>query len=138
MSKPRAMPLFRIIGQPPYRFGKNEKDEWVRYPSGVERPKNYERDCKDVPRPCPFVTCENNTYFSEITETRVLVSRPGLDPDQVPAETSCIEDIVRSGPLGVREIGEIIGNTWQRVSQIEIAGLEKLKEKLKCQKTKLE
>ena len=48
-------------------------------------------DCENGPRPCPWVGCRHNTYLSIMQRTgRIRRARPGLDPTEVPAETSCV------------------------------------------------
>jgi hypothetical protein len=132
MSK--AIALYKVLGVKRYKITDEERETFVPYPD-VDRP-TQRSDCWDFenrkpigPRPCPFVTCINNTYFSEVDGERVMVSDPGKDPTEVCAETSCSDDLVKlrgkvairngDGRIKASEIGKILGLTRQGADLIE-------------------
>lgn len=84
-------------------------------------------DCRSTPRPCPYVSCSHNTYLT-VTAARVIVARPGLEPDEVPEDESCSLDVAASGPQTLERIGRILGITRERVRQIETKILAKILE----------
>jgi hypothetical protein len=85
--------------------------------------------CCDVPRPCRWISCKHNTFLDINVDTGELIfNHPGLEPDEVPAESSCVLDIVAAHPEGMTwpEVGAVLGVTQQRVHQLAVRSLGKL------------
>lgn len=95
----------------------------------VQRPRTRE-DCRNVPRPCPWVGCKHHLYL-EVTSTGGLkINFPDLEPWEI-AET-CSLDVAERGGITLEAIGGITNLTRERVRQIEVRGLLVLKfDKLK-------
>jgi hypothetical protein len=68
-------------------------------------------DCVDGPRPCPWVSCRMNSYLDVSKKTgEIRRTRPGLEPWEIPAEDSCVLDIVEArGALQQRDIAALMG-----------------------------
>lgn len=111
------------------------------YPPGVKVPEKRS-DCWDFkegkpvgPRPCTFVFCRFNNFFSDATETATgttyHLSHPGSTPEEWFPHMTCTKDIVAVNGLGekleLERIGEIFGLTRERVRQTEEATLYKLR-----------
>ncbi len=96
--------------------------------AGIETPEHIRpktrRDCANVPRPCPFVSCRHH-LFLDVTETGGLkLNFPGLEPDEL--EVSCSLDVAESGWRDLQAVGDVMNVTRQRALQIEVVALRKM------------
>lgn len=87
----------------------------------VERPRTR-GDCLNMPRPCPFVSCEHHLYLDVNRAGSIRLNFPGLDFDEI-GET-CSLDVADSGPQALREVAVHMNVTLQRCKQIETDGLQ--------------
>jgi hypothetical protein len=91
----------------------------------VERPVTRE-DCRDAPRPCPWVACKHHLYLDINPRTgSIKINFPDLEPWEL-AHT-CALDVADSGGLTLEEIGVITNLTRERVRQVEVRGLLQLR-----------
>lgn len=91
-----------------------------------ERPKTR-ADCKDGPRPCPFVACKHHLYLDVNPETgSIKFNFPHLELEQM--KETCALDIADRGAITLEEIGEIMNLTRERVRQLEQSTLQKIQE----------
>ncbi len=90
-----------------------------------ERPKSR-ADCVDGARPCPFVSCKYHLYLDVKDETQsIKLNFPHLEVWEM--EHSCALDVSEQGGMTLEEVGHILNLTRERVRQVEVAGLERLK-----------
>lgn len=90
-----------------------------------ERPKTR-ADCVDGPRPCPFVSCKYHLYLDVKDETQsIKLNFPHLEVWEM--EHSCALDVSEQGGMTLEEVGHILNLTRERVRQVEVAGLDRLK-----------
>lgn len=85
------------------------------------------KECAGVPRPCPFLRCKYN-LFSNVKDNGNLNMPHGEDPtamDRLPH--SCALDAADAGPLTLEEVGLLTATTRERVRQVELRALGKLK-----------
>jgi len=88
---------------------------------GVNRPRTR-GECRDEPRPCPFVSCRFHLYLDVNPETgSIKIVFPDLEPWEL-AHT-CALDVADGGGLTLEEVGEITNLTRERVRQLETRGL---------------
>jgi len=88
---------------------------------GVERPHTREQ-CRDAPRPCPWVACKHHLYLDINPRTgSIKINFPDLEPWEL-AQT-CALDVADGGGLTLEEIGLITNLTRERVRQVEVRGL---------------
>lgn len=80
--------------------------------------------CKDGPRPCPWVGCKHHLYLeiARVGSVKIPhVDKYGriLDPWQL--SESCVLDVVDENPDGVtlNDVGELFRISRERVRQIE-------------------
>jgi len=86
-----------------------------------ERPRTRE-DCRDAPRPCPWVACKHHLYLDINPRTgSIKINFPDLEPWELPH--TCALDVADSGGLTLEEIGLITNLTRERVRQVEVRGL---------------
>ena len=87
----------------------------------LERPQTRE-DCRDAPRPCPWVACKHHLYLDINPRTgSIKINFPDLEPWEL-AHT-CALDVADGGGLTLEEIGLITNLTRERVRQVEVRGL---------------
>ena len=83
-------------------------------------------ECKDMPRPCPFVSCKHHLYLDVNQETgSIKLNFPDIDPWEM--RETCSLDVADRGGITLEEVGEILNLTRERIRQVEVRGLLKLK-----------
>jgi len=112
----------------PKRLTRDERrlSELLVYPEEVERPMTRE-ECKSMPRPCPFVSCAHHLYLDVNQETGAIkLNFPHLEVWEM-AET-CSLDVADRGGITLEEVGAILNLTRERIRQVEVRGLYKIKD----------
>ncbi len=83
-------------------------------------------ECKEEMRPCPYVSCKHHLYLDVNPETgSIKLNFPDLEVWEM-AET-CSLDVADRGGITLEEVGEIMNLTRERIRQVEVRGLLKLK-----------
>lgn len=111
----------------PRRLTREEKKlaETLVYPTDVQRPETRE-DCKSMQRPCPFVSCSHHLYLDVNPESGAIkLNFPHLEVWEM-AET-CSLDVADRGGITLEEVGAILNLTRERIRQVEVRGLTKIK-----------
>lgn len=91
-------------------------------PSG--KPK-YRFECKDGPRPCPFVSCRHHLYLEAERSGSLKFNQPGVEVENL--QNSCALDVAEEGGLTLDDTAKLLGLTRERVRQIQDRALLKLK-----------
>jgi len=92
----------------------------------LERPRTR-GDCKNVPRPCPFVSCVHHLYLDVSARTGAIkLNFPDLEPWELPETASCSLDVADRMGVTLEEVGKITNLTRERIRQIEVKSLAKL------------
>ena len=95
------------------------------YPEDVDRPK-VRAECQSVQRPCPFVSCEHHLYLDVNPQSGAIkLNFPHLEVWQM-AET-CALDVADRGGITLEEVGAILNLTRERIRQVEVRGLSKIR-----------
>jgi len=90
-----------------------------------ERPRTR-GECKEDVRPCPYVSCKHHLYLDVNPETgSIKLNFPDLEVWEM-SET-CSLDVADRGGITLEEVGEILNLTRERIRQVEVRGLLKLK-----------
>ena len=90
------------------------------------RPK-ARSECLEMERPCLFVSCRFHLFLDVNPETGSLKENfPGKEPWEL--EETCALDVADRGGITLEEVGAIMNLTRERIRQVEVRGLEKLKE----------
>ena len=77
-------------------------------------------------RPCPYVSCKHHLYLDVNPETgSIKLNFPDLESGRW-SET-CALDVAERGGITLEEVGEIMNLTRERIRQVEVRGLLKLK-----------
>jgi Sigma-70, region 4 len=97
------------------------------YPEDVERPRTR-ADCQNMPRPCPFVSCEHHLYLDVNPDSGAIkLNFPQLEVWEM-AET-CSLDVADRGGITLEDVGAILNLTRERIRQVEVRGLVKIRSK---------
>lgn len=106
---------------------KEEKllSETLTYPDDVERPRTRE-ECRTMARPCPFVSCAHHLYLDVNPESGAIkLNFPHLEVWQM--EETCALDVADRGGTTLEEVGAILNLTRERIRQVEVRGLAKIR-----------
>jgi Sigma-70, region 4 len=112
----------------PKRLTRDEKrmSELLVYPDDVARPE-ARHECSQMHRPCPFVSCSHHLYLDVNPETGAIkLNFPHLEVWEM-AET-CSLDVADRGGITLEEVGAILNLTRERIRQVEVRGLAKIKD----------
>lgn len=93
----------------------------------VDIPRPRERsECREEMRPCPWVACKHHLYLDINPETgSIKINFPDLEPWEL--KHTCALDVAERGGITLEEVGEIMNLTRERIRQVEVRGLLKLK-----------
>lgn len=95
-------------------------------PVDVPRPTTREQCRSEEMRPCPWVACKHHLYLDINPETgSIKINFPDLEPWEL--QHTCALDVAERGGITLEEVGEIMNLTRERIRQVEVRGLLKLK-----------
>jgi hypothetical protein len=97
------------------------------YPPVDDVVKPGSRDvCSQAERPCPWVSCKHHLYLDVNPDTgSIKINFPDLEVWEMPE--TCSLDVADRGGITLEEVGEIMNLTRERIRQVEVRGLLKLK-----------
>ncbi len=94
-------------------------------PIDVPRPRTR-GECKEEQRPCPWVSCKHHLYLDVNPETgSIKLNFPDLEVWEM--KETCALDVADKNGITLEEVGEIMNLTRERIRQVEVRGLLKLK-----------
>jgi hypothetical protein len=94
-------------------------------PVDIPRPTSR-AECRQELRPCPWVACKHHLYLDINPETgSIKINFPDLEPWEL--KHTCALDVAERGGITLEEVGEIMNLTRERIRQVEVRGLLKLK-----------
>src|SRR5258706_8984202 len=94
-------------------------------PVDIPRPTTR-AECREELRPCPWVACKHHLYLDINPETgSIKINFPDLEPWEL--QHTCALDVAERGGITLEEVGEIMNLTRERIRQVEVRGLLKLK-----------
>lgn len=112
----------------PRRLTKEELRESILLPviDSEARPK-CRAECVGAPRPCPWVSCKHHLFLDVNPETgSIKLNFPERDISEM-GET-CALDVADRGGMTLEEVGGILNLTRERIRQVEVKGLLKLRD----------
>ena len=115
----------------PKRLTKDElrSAETLQLPPDVTRPATRADCAKEVGsiRPCPWVSCKYHLYLDVNPETgSIKLNFPDLEVWEM--KETCAIDVADKNGITLEEVGEIMNLTRERIRQVEVRGLVKLKQ----------
>lgn len=92
----------------------------------VDIPRPLTRaECKNDPRPCPWVACKHHLYLDVNPETgSIKINFPDLEPWEL--NETCALDVADRAGVTLETVGDIMNLTRERIRQVEVRGLLKL------------
>jgi hypothetical protein len=94
-------------------------------PVDIPRPTTR-AECREEMRPCPWVACKHHLYLDINPETgSIKINFPDLEPWEL--RETCALDVAERGGITLDEVGEVTNLTRERIRQLEVRGLTKLK-----------
>jgi hypothetical protein len=94
-------------------------------PVDIPRPTSR-AECREEMRPCAWVACKHHLYLDINPETgSIKINFPDLEPWEL--KHTCALDVAERGGITLEEVGEIMNLTRERIRQVEVRGLLKLK-----------
>lgn len=94
-------------------------------PVDIPRPRTR-GECKGEPRPCPWISCRHHLYLDVNEETgSIKINAPDLEPWEL--THSCSLDSADAGGVTLEEVGARMNLTRERIRQVEVRALLKLK-----------
>jgi Sigma-70, region 4 len=94
-------------------------------PVDVPRPQTRS-ECHQHVRPCPWVACKHHLYLDVNPETgSIKLNFPDLEPWEL--QDTCALDVAERGGITLEEVGEIMNLTRERIRQVEVRGLRKIR-----------
>lgn len=109
------------------RLTRTEREEARKILEDIEdiRPRRRD-DCRTAERPCPYVSCKYHLYLDVNPETgSIKINFPDLEVWEM-SET-CALDVAERGGTTLEDVGELLNLTRERIRQVEVLGLEKLR-----------
>ena len=120
-QRPKTMSRREMVREARRRERAGEKVQIAEYDRPVRR-----SECVNGPRPCLFVACKHHLYLDVNPETgSIKINFPDKEPWEL-SET-CALDVAQRGGVTLEEVGELLNLTRERVRQVEVAGLQKLR-----------
>jgi hypothetical protein len=96
------------------------------YPGDIDRPETR-AECQSMPRPCPFVSCSHHLYLDvNPSSGAIKLNFPHLEVWEM--KETCALDVADRGGITLEEVGEILNLTRERIRQVEVRGLGKMRE----------
>ncbi len=121
-KKPKTMSRREMMREQRRRERAGDVVEVVDY----ERPRKRS-ECINGQRPCLFVACKHHLYLDVNPETgSIKVNFPGKEPWEL--EETCALDVAERGGVTLEEVGVLLNLTRERVRQVEVEGLQKLRD----------
>ena len=80
-----------------------------------------------MPRPCPFVSCSHHLYLDvNPASGAIKLNFPHLEVWEM--KETCALDVADRGGITLEEVGEILNLTRERIRQVEVRGLGKMRD----------
>ena len=93
---------------------------------GYRRPRSRS-ECAEAARPCPYVACKHHLYLDVNPDTgSIKLNFPDVPVWEM--AVTCALDVADKGGVTLEEVGDILNLTRERIRQVEVMGLEKLRE----------
>jgi len=83
-------------------------------------------DCRAAQRPCPWISCKYHLYLDVNPHTgSIKLNFP--DKEVWEMDETCALDVADHGGITLEQVGTLLNLTRERIRQIELSGLQKLR-----------
>lgn len=94
--------------------------------TSYQKPKNRS-ECLKLKRPCLFVSCKYHLFLDVNPETKsIKFNFPGKEVWEL--RETCALDVADKGGVTLEEVGAIMNLTRERIRQVEMRALQKLRQ----------
>ncbi len=94
--------------------------------TAYQKPKNRS-ECLKLKRPCLFVSCKYHLFLDVNPETKsIKFNFPGKEVWEL--RETCALDVADKGGVTLEEVGTIMNLTRERIRQVEMRALQKLRQ----------
>jgi len=87
---------------------------------------NSRSQCRDMKRPCLYVSCRYHLYL-DVNPATGSIKLNFPDKKVWELEETCALDVAERGGITLEEVGDIMNLTRERIRQVEVSGLDKLR-----------
>lgn len=123
--RPKTMSRREMVREKRRRDKAGDRVELPEY----DRPK-MRLECRNGPRPCLYISCKHHLFLDVNPETgSIKLNFP--DKEVWELEETCALDVAERGGITLEEVGEILNLTRERIRQLEVTALDKMKEESK-------
>lgn len=136
-QNPRQLELELDVRRPrslhPAKVSLKERKSWIKLRRGWDRDRPKTRgDCKDGPRPCPWVSCRHSLFLSVNQYGSIKLLHPSVAPDSMDLlRDTCALDVAdrmkTNETMPLEAVGRRLGMTLERTRQIQETALSKLR-----------
>lgn len=88
------------------------------------RKPSHRSECKDGPRPCPYVSCRYHLYLDVTDSGGIRLNYPGKTLEEL--SYTCALDVADKGSITIEDIGRLLNVTRERARQLIIMARENL------------
>lgn len=86
----------------------------------------YRWECVMGERPCPYVSCRHHLYLDvNPTTGNIKINYPDRPPWEL--DHSCSLDVAQADGLTLEEVGAILNLTRERIRQIEVFAIRRMR-----------
>jgi hypothetical protein len=94
--------------------------------TSYQKPKNRS-ECLKLKRPCLFVSCKYHLFLDVNPDTKsIKFNFPGKEVWEL--KETCALDVADKGGVTLEEVGAIMNLTRERIRQVEMRALQKLRQ----------
>ncbi|MGI6393226.1 MAG: sigma factor-like helix-turn-helix DNA-binding protein [bacterium] len=94
--------------------------------TSYQKPKNRS-ECLKLKRPCLFVSCKYHLFLDVNPDTKsIKFNFPGKEVWEL--KETCALDVADKGGVTLEEVGAIMNLTRERIRQVEMKALQKLRQ----------
>lgn len=125
-TKKKVKPYTEVVNE---QKGELERDPIFRDLIDItsyQKPKSR-AECLKMKRPCLFVSCKYHLYLDINPETKsIKFNFPGKEVWEL--KETCALDVADKGGVTLEEVGAIMNLTRERIRQVEMRALQKLRQ----------
>lgn len=125
-SKKKVKPYTEVVVDQRYELEKDPIYRDLIDITSYQKPGNR-AECLKMKRPCLFVSCKYHLFLDVNPETKsIKFNFPGKEVWEL--KETCALDVADKGGVTLEEVGAIMNLTRERIRQVEMRALQKLRQ----------